>query len=75
MDFIVTVGNKVKKRTKWSKYLELVSGKKKKKLWNMSVTVIHVVINTFGMILKGLERRLEELKIGRRIKNVSTKTF
>ena len=35
-----------------------------KKLWNLKVTVMLVIIGALGMILKGLVWRLEELKIG-----------
>ena len=38
--------------------------KKKKKLWNMRVTVIPIVINTLGIV----PMTLEELEIGRRTK-------
>ena len=33
----------------------------------MRVTVIPIVISALGTVLKGLKRRLEELKKGRRI--------
>ena len=36
-------------------------------LFNMKLTVISIVVGTFGNVLKGLERRLEELEIRRRI--------
>ena len=34
-----------------------------KKLWNMKMTVIPIVISALGTISKVLERRLEELEI------------
>ena len=36
----------------------------KKKLWNMKITVMPVVIGALGTISKGVERRLEESEIG-----------
>ena len=37
--------------------------KTKKKLWNMGITVIPIVISAVGTVLKDLGRGLEELKI------------
>ena len=42
------------------------------KLWNMRVTVIPNVIGALGMVLKGLERRFEELEIEGQIKTIET---
>ena len=42
------------------------------KLWIMRVTVIPIVIGAIGMVAKGLERGLEVLEIGGRIKTVQT---
>ena len=39
-----------------------------KKLWNMNMTVIPIVYGALGMVPKGLEKRLRELKIIGRIK-------
>ena len=38
-----------------------------KKLWNMMLTVISVVAGALGTVPKSLEKRLEELKIRRRM--------
>ena len=43
-----------------------------KKLWNMKVMVIPIVIGTLGTIPKGLEKKLEELEIIERIKTTQT---
>ena len=38
--------------------------REQRKLWNMRVTIIVIVIGTIGMLPKGLERGVEELEIG-----------
>ena len=44
--------------------------RKLKKLWEMRVTVIPVVISAYRMFPKSLERELEELVIGERIETI-----
>ena len=46
------------------KYLDLAG---EPNLWNVSVTVIAMVVGVFGVILKGIERGLEEMEIRARI--------
>ena len=41
----------------------------------MQVTVIPIVLSILGMVPKGLEKRLEQLEIGRRIKTIMTTTL
>ena len=43
-----------------------------KQLWNVTVTVIPFVISALVTILKGLERELEELEIGRGVETTKT---
>ena len=45
-----------------------------RKLWNMKVTVVPLVIGALRTVPKGLERGLEELKIGGRIETIQTAT-
>ena len=58
------------RRWKRNKYLDLAS--ELRKLWNRRVTVIPIVIDTLGTVPKGLERELEELKIGRWFEIIQT---
>ena len=44
------------------KYLDLA--RELKKLWNMKVTLLPIVIGTFGTITKGLLKDLEDLEVG-----------
>ena len=41
-----------------------------KKIWNMKVTIISIVIGAFGTVTKGLLRGLEDLEVGRRVKTI-----
>ena len=41
-----------------------------KKLWNMKVTVVPIVIGAFGTITKGLSKGLEVLEVGGRIETI-----
>ena len=38
-----------------------------KKLWNMQVTIIPIVIGAFGTVTKGLLNGLEDLEVGERV--------
>ena len=54
-------GIKLKEYEKKDKYLDLareLKEKQKKKLWNTQVTIIPIVIGSFGTVTKGLLKRL-----------------
>ena len=53
---------KLKECEKKDKYLDLA--RELKKLWNMKVTIVPIVIGAFGTVTKGLLKRLEELEVG-----------
>ena len=61
---------KIKESKKRDTYLDLT--RELRKLWNMKVTVIPIVIGALGTVLKGFERALEELEIGGRIETIQT---
>ena len=63
MKFVVPADHtvKLKESEKKDKYLDLAW--ELKKLWNMRVTMIPIVIGTFSIIIKALIQRLEELEI------------
>ena len=44
-----------------------------RKLWNIKVSVIPIMISALGTVPKGLERVLEELEIGGRIETAQLK--
>ena len=47
---------------KYDQYLNLA--RELKKLWNMKVTIILIVIGAFGTVTKGLLKEMEDLKVG-----------
>ena len=61
---------KLKECEKKDKYLNL--GMELKKLWNMKVTIILIVIGAFGTVTKGLLKGLEDLEVGGRVETIQT---
>ena len=53
---------------KKDKYLYLA--RELKKLWNMKVTIVPIVIGAFGTIKKGLLKGLEDLEVGGRVESI-----
>ena len=64
VDFAVPVDLRIKLKEceKRDKYLDLA--RELKKLWNMKVTIIPIVIGTFGTVTKGLLKGLDDLEVG-----------
>ena len=60
----------VDKKKERNKYIDLA--RELKKLWNMKVTVIPIVIGALGKIPKGLLKRLEDLEIGGQVETIQT---
>ncbi len=58
----------LKECAKKDKYLDLV--RELKKLSNMKVTIVPIVIGTFGTITKGLLKGLEDLEVGGRVETI-----
>ena len=61
---------KMRESEKVNRYLDLA--RELKKLWNMRVTVIPIVIGALGMVPKCSEERLDELKFRGRIETIKT---
>ena len=61
---------KLKECEKRDKYLDLA--RELKKLWNTKVTIIPIVIGTFGTVTKGLLKVLEDLEVGGRVEIIQT---
>ena len=64
---------KLKEREKKDKYLDLA--RELKKLWNMKVTIIPIVIGAFGTVTKGLLKGLENLEVGGQVETIQTTTL
>ena len=72
VDFAVLADHRInlKESEKKGKYLDLA--RELKKLWNMEVTIVPIVIGALGMVTKGLLKGLEDLKIGGRVETIQT---
>ena len=71
VDFAVPVDHRKKlKGCEKDKYLDLA--RELKKLWNMQVTIIPIVIGAFGTVTKGLLKWLEDLEVGGRVETIQT---
>ena len=70
MDFAVPVDHriKLKESEKKDRYLDLA--RKLKKIWNMKVTIIPIVIGAFGTVTKVLLKRMEDMEVGRRVETI-----
>ena len=62
---------KNKECEKKDKYL----ARKLKKLWNMQVIIIPIVVGAFGTVTKGLLKGLEDLEVGGRVETIQTTTL
>ena len=71
-DFVVPADHRVKLRESEmkDKYLDIV--RELKKLWNMKVTVIPIIIGALGKVMKGLVKGLQDLEIRRRVETIQT---
>ena len=72
VDFAVPADHRIKLKEweKKDKYLDLA--REVKKLWNMQVAIIPIVIGAFGTVTKGLLKGLEDLEIGGRAETIQT---
>ena len=64
MDFAVLADHRVKSKESEKKEL--------KKLWNMKVTFIPIIIGALGTVTKGLLKGLEDLEIRRPVETIQT---
>ena len=61
---------KLKEWEKKDKYLNLA--RELKKLWNMKVTIVPIVIGAFGRVTKGLLKGSGDLEVGGRVETIQT---
>ena len=59
---------KMKEMEKIGKYKDLII--QLKKLWNMKITVIPIIVGALGTVPKGLEKGLKELELRERIETI-----
>ena len=72
VDFAVLAEQRIelKEGEKKNRYLDLA--RELKKLWNIKVTVIPIVIVALGTVIKGLVQGLEKLEIRTRVETIQT---
>ena len=72
VDFAVPADHRMnlKECEKRDKYLDFA--RELKKLWNMLVTIISIVIGAFGTVTKGLLKGLDDLEVGGRVETIQT---
>ena len=72
VDFAVPANDRIKLKEceKKDEYLHLA--RELKKLWNVLVTIIPIVIGAFGTVNKGLLKGLEDLEVGGREGTIQT---
>ena len=75
VDFAVLADRRIKLKEceKKDKYLDLV--RELKKLWNMKVTIIPIVIGAFGTVAKGIRKGLEDFEFGGRVETIQITTL
>ena len=72
VDFAVPADYRIKLKEceKKDKYLDLA--REVKKLWNMTVSIVPIVIGAFGTVTEGLLKGLEDLEVGGRVETIQT---
>ena len=72
VDFAVQADHRIKLKEceKKDQYLELA--RELKKLWNIQVTIIPIVIGAFGTVTKWLLKGLEDLEFGGLVETIQT---
>ena len=72
IDYAVPADHKTKLKEceKKDKYLDLA--RELKKLWNMKVSIVAIVIGAFGTVTEGLLKDLEDLEVVRRVETIQT---
>ena len=63
VDFAVPDEHRIKLKEYEKKYKYQDLAREWKKLWNMQVTIIPIVIGAFGTVTKGLLKGLEDLEV------------
>ena len=75
VDFAVPADHRIKLKEceKKDKYLDLA--RELKKLWNIQVTIIPIVIGAFGIVTSGLLKGLEDLEVDGWVETIQTTTL
>ena len=63
---------RIKQKESEKKDKDLDLSRELKKLWNMQVKIIPIVIGAFGTVTEGLLKGLEDLEVGGRVETIQT---
>ena len=72
VDFAVPANHRIKQKEREKKDKCIDLARELKKLWNMKVTIIPIVIGAFGTVTKGLLKGLEDMEVGGRVETIQT---
>ena len=72
VDFAVSADHRIKLKECEKRYKYLDLARELKKLWNMMVTIIPIVIDAFGAVTTGLLKGLEDLEVGDQVETIQT---
>ena len=72
VDFAVSADHRINLKESEKRDMFLDLAREIKKLWNMKVTIVPIVIGALGTVTKGLLKGLEDLEIGGRVETIQT---
>ena len=72
VDFAVSADHKINLKEREKKDKDLDVARELKKLWNMKVTIVPIVIGAFGTISKGLLKVLDDLEVDGPVETIQT---
>ena len=72
VDFAVPADHRINLKESEKKYNYLDRARELKKLWNMKVTIVLIVIGSLGTVTKGLLKGLEDLEVSGRVETIQT---
>ena len=75
VDFAVLTDHRINLKESEKKDKSLDLARELKKLWNMKVTIVPIVIGALSTITKGLLKGLEDLEVGGRVETIQTTTL
>ena len=75
VDYDVPVDSRIKLMKSVMRDKDLDLARELKKLWNMQLTIIVIVIGAFGTVTKGLLKGLEDVEVGWRVETIQTTTL
>ena len=75
VDFSIPAVHRIKLKQGEIKDKYLGLARELKKLWNLKVTIVPIVIGALGTITEGLLKGLEDLEVGGRVKTIQTRAL